>query len=210
MLGGRRSNEIYWRQATPTIKIHNFPWTTLRHSSVCHFLVHRTTKRNDIMRMMAASLLLLAILLGGSTPVLGQELERIPDDAPDSYVDDVHHCFDPSDDQNLVSCDSTTFRWATDELTPDPPVPCVQDWDAEEDLLVVTSAIINGEIIEVDDQLEPCVLWAMKYILTGSLPTDAPSQNFTGWNTTDGTYFSLVCWASCLSPSIPSNLSLRL
>jgi hypothetical protein len=137
--------------------------------------------------MMVASLLLVAVLLVGSTSVLGQELERIPDDAPDSYVDDVYHCFDPSNDENLVSCDPTTFQWEIAELTPDPPVVCVQDWDGDEDLLVVTSAFINGEFIEIDDRLEPCILWAMKYVLTGSLPTDAPSHNSTGWNITDGT-----------------------
>jgi hypothetical protein len=144
---------------------------------------------------------LVVLLFRGDGPwtVQGQTVQTIPDNAPDSYKDNVYHCLNPDSTDNPIPCDPTTFRWDAEALTPDPPLLCIEEWDGQDDLLAVTSAIIDGESVDISDRLEPCVLWAMEYVFETSA-TEAPSENSTIW---DGTLsyrfaFAIGCWCWCL------------
>jgi hypothetical protein len=116
----------------------------------------------------------------------------VPKDAPDDYVDDVNHCLDPSNkDGNLIDCDKDTWMWIMDQITAAPPAACVEEWDGQDDLLALQEQImldkpddaaLSEEEAREKDRFEPCVLWAMKYVLTA--PTAAPNATETG------TYFT--------------------
>lgn len=85
---------------------------------------------------------------------------------PADYVDDVFHCFDPSEVRSQeisITCDPETWRWNIDELEEDEPPEVCDD----------QTVISELQAQNAEDWFEPCVLWAILY---GNLqPTSEPT-----------------------------------
>lgn len=103
---------------------------------------------------------------------LGQD--RITDDYPDDYVDDVYHCSDPYNINEKISirCDENTWRWKLNWLEEkEPPDICnVPNNPAARENYNMTAIDFSLPA----DQREPCQLWIMLF-----RPTEPPTLSPT-------------------------------
>jgi len=115
-----------------------------------------------------------------------------------TYHDDLYHCYDPTNEENIIPCDGNTHRWKLEAFDPnlraddsdlcreivDVLVRAKQQDEQEQQFAASgTTNNKNGNLqagistwesvmdSSVVDSLEPCVLWAMTY---GSLAKWAP------------------------------------
>ena len=116
--------------------------------------------------------LVLACLTGAT---VGQRRQE----KPETYFDDVYHCANPNRPNYDIPCDPETFLWDLDSLNPQrsptDSVLCeevVNILARAQEEFPISGPNGNQASIElwetimdtaVVDQLEPCVLWAMKY-----------------------------------------------